>query len=261
METTNWVILVIGIACVIAGFVLVFFGTRSRKKLMVIKETPTVTAAEAAQMADAVGKPRVEIKGTAVSEKPLISPASNTPCLYYKYKVERRIERETRDAEGNWDTEYHWETLESGEESVPFVLRDASGDIWVAPQGAHFVADKKVDREDIGPGFGSRSTGSVMGDLADGFLDSLSGHREYAAGIRVQEYVVALDQPTYVLGIASRSADGTVSLGKGEGPFIISFKSEEELTKKFGRNYILQYVFGAILAVGGVAAAIVGVAI
>jgi len=261
LETTNWVVLVIGVACLIIGVVLLFLGTRSRKKLQVIKETPTVSAAEAARMAEAVGNARVEVKGTAVAEKHLVSPASNTPCLYYQYKVERRTERRVRDSQGNWDTEYHWDTLESGEESIPFLLRDASGEIWVIPQGAHFVADKKVDRENIGPGFGARSTGSVLGDLAEGFLDSLSGYREYAAGIRVQEFVIPLDQPVYVLGITSRSADGTVSVGKGEGPFIISHKPEEELTKKFGRNYILQYVFGAILAVGGVAAAIVGAVI
>lgn len=261
METTNWVVLVIGVACLIIGVALLFLGTRSRKKLQAIKETPTVSAAEAARMAEAVSNARVEVKGTAVTEKPLVSPASNTPCLYYQYKVERRVERQVRDSQGNWDTEYHWETLESGEESIPFLLRDASGDIWVTPQGAHFVALKKVDREDLGPGFGARSTASILGDLAEGFLDSLSGYHEYAAGIRVQEFVIPLDQPTYVLGIASRSADGMVSIGKGEGPFIVSHKSEEELTKRFGRNYILQYVFGALLAVGGVTTAIVGLVI
>jgi hypothetical protein len=72
----------------------------------------------------------------------------------------------------------------------------------------------------------------------------------------VTEALIRVGQPLYVLGTASCSPDGTAAVGRGEGPFIISHKMEEELTKRFGRNYVLQYVFGAILILGGIAAAI-----
>lgn len=261
METSQLVVLIIGIVAIIVGTILAFIGRRSQGKLRVIQDTPTVNAGEVARMVKAAGSPRVEVKGTVSCEQPLISPRSQTPCVYYRYKLEHRVERQVRDSQGNYRTEEHWDTVESSKEELPFLLSDATGSVWVIPNDADFVLESQSHIGYGRPHDDRASTGSVIGDVVGGVLDSLDGRYDRVSGYRVTEEVLRVGQPAYVLGIASRSADGTASLGKGEGPFIISHKMEEELTKRYGRNYILQYVFGAILAVGGIAAIIYSLAV
>jgi hypothetical protein len=260
LENSQYIVLGIGGVCLVIGIVLVVIGALTRRKLGVIRDTPTVDACEVAGRAQAVGSPRVEVKGTVVADQPMLSPRTQTPCVYYRYKLEYRIERRERDSQGNYVTREHWDTVEDRKDHVPFRINDATGAVWVTPKGADFVAESNTSEGYGRPHERERSTGSMIGDVVGGVLDSLDGEYEDVRGYRETEELIKVGQPVYVLGTASCSSDGTASVGKGEGHFIISHKGEEELTKKYGRNYILQYVFGAILAVGGIAAMIYAVA-
>ena len=129
----------------------------------------------------------------------------------------------------------------------------------VFPDGAGFVAETRTHEGYGSPYDRSSSTGSVVGDIVDSVLDSLGDEDEDIRGYRISESTISVGQPVYVLGTVSRAGD-VASIGRGEGPFIISHKMEEELTRKYKLNYILEYVFSAILAAGGIAAAIYALA-
>lgn len=73
----------------------------------------------------------VEVSGTA---KPLhgtvTAPYSNESCLAYEYRME---ERQT---DFDDDDTTDWRTVESGEDSVPFLVEDDTGRVPVDPVGA-----------------------------------------------------------------------------------------------------------------------------
>jgi len=255
METVQWVVLGSGGAALLIGIVLAFLGFLGRKKLEAMEAAPTVTAADAVKMGLSAPGARVELVGVVEAEEPLMSPTGQIPCVYYRYRLEHRVQRRVRDeTTGAWKTDEHWDTVEDRSEAVPFYLRDASGRCLIYPEGAEFVAETRTQE---GRGDGRdylRSSGLAEGIL-DGILASLGGNLESVIGYRITESLLRLGQPVYVLGTARRSGD-IASLGKGDGPFIISHKMEEELARKYRRSSALQYAFGAVLAVGGVVAMI-----
>ena len=111
-------------------------------------------------------------------------------------------------------------------------------------------------------GYGSpydSSSGSVAGSVLEGVIDVLDDDYETVRGYRITESVLRVDQPVFVLGNTRRSGEIS-AVAKGEGPFIISHKMEEELTRKYKRSSVLQYAFGAILGIGGIVGMIYAVA-
>lgn len=97
------------------------------KKYRAISDTPTSKIASAAQG-------YVELIGRGdyfVASSPLISPLTHTPCLWYRFSIERK------DHEGDWHTE------ESGSSEDSFQLRDDSGVCNVDPDGAEIITQNK----------------------------------------------------------------------------------------------------------------------
>jgi hypothetical protein len=257
MENSQWVVLGIGAVALIAGIVLAFLAFRGRKKLEAMAGTNTMSAAEAARMAQATPGAKVELVGTVKAEQPLLSPTGQIPCVYYSYKLEHRVERREQDSQGNWQTRENWDTVEDRKEHVPFQVCDSSGECMVFPDGADFVAETRT-HEGYGSAYDSSSE-SVVGSVVEGVLDALDNDYETVRGYRITESVLRVGQPVFVLGNTQRSGE-VVSVGRGEGPFIISHKMEEELTRKYKRSSALQYTFGAILAIGGIVGMIYAVA-
>ena len=83
-------------------------------KLRAIRDTPTSKIASAAQ-----GYVELTGYGRPFCEPPLLSKLSLLPCLWYRYKIERR------------DSENDWKMEDSGESSDSFILRDNSGECVV----------------------------------------------------------------------------------------------------------------------------------
>ncbi len=91
-----------------------------RARLM--EDTPTSLVRSAAQG-------YVELEGDAalMEGDPIVAPLTATPCVWYRYKVEKRV-RSGRRA--------HWRTLRDGTSDELFLLRDVSGDCVIDPEGA-----------------------------------------------------------------------------------------------------------------------------
>jgi hypothetical protein len=94
-------------------------------RLRAILNTPTSRIASAAQG-------YVELIGRGRSgATPLISKLRVLPCLWYRWKVEQR------------NGKNEWSTLDKGESSDYFVLRDESGDCIVDPEQAEIITKHK----------------------------------------------------------------------------------------------------------------------
>jgi len=101
------------------------------------------------------------------------------------------------------------------------------------------------------------------GGITLGGLTVNIGERERTIGYRHVESVLPVDAPVYVLGAVQQGGGIGASPGDGEGRFLISYRSEEQLEKKFKRDALVLtlislglFVFGAIFLAVGVAAAL-----
>ena len=92
------------------------------KRLRAIRGTPTSRVVSAAQ-----GYVELIGRGKPSGDTPLISKCRQLPCLWYRYTIEQR---------GSKDK---WQTIDSGESSDSFLLRDDSGDCVVDPEYAEIV--------------------------------------------------------------------------------------------------------------------------
>lgn len=96
------------------------------KRLRAIRDTPTSKIASAAQ-----GYVELIGRGQPFCDPPLISKLSLLPCLWYRYKIEKR------------DSENKWKTVDSGETDDSFMLRDDTGSCVIDPEQAEIITDHR----------------------------------------------------------------------------------------------------------------------
>lgn len=256
MDQSQWIVVGVGIGALALGIIFIVMGVLSRRKLTMMKETPTINAAQAAQAASSEGINRVEVFGVADSPTPLSAPGTGTSCVYYRHKVERMTERRITDEHGYTRTEQDWDTVVDSKINTPFVVRDDSGEIRVVPDGAEFVAQITMN-DQVGsfgydePEAGGGVLGRVMDTVMDAALNQGPGY------YRTSEWVIPTGQPVYVMGNAFTTPAGPV-IQEGDGPLIISYKSEEGLTRKYTWHFALWTVFGVLFGAGGIAAVVYG---
>jgi hypothetical protein len=200
--------------------------------------------------ARAAGTP-VEVKGTLRCEEPLTSEMAGRECAYYVSRVIREYRETERDADGDLETRRRSAVVSESERFAPFFVEDPSGMVGVRGEGAEVdaleVANRFEEKEDDGPGF---KIGGVTVQMGEG---------QQTLGYRHVEHVLPVDAPVYVLGTARE--DGRIVAPEGEGGggrFLISHRSEEDLSKGYKRDALVLalvaaglFVFGAVfLAVG-----------
>ena len=95
------------------------------KRYRTVADTPTSRIASAPQ-----GYVELVGRGQQPPGDGLISPISGLPCLWYRYRIERR----------NGDS---WEYVESGISHDTFGVSDGSGQILVDPDGAEILTSRK----------------------------------------------------------------------------------------------------------------------
>lgn len=95
------------------------------RRARAIRDTPTSRIASAAQ-----GYVELIGQGRPLPESPLLSRLTALPCLWYRYRIERKS--------GN-----KWTTEETGESDQPFLLDDGSGQCVVDPSGAEIITSHR----------------------------------------------------------------------------------------------------------------------
>lgn len=237
-----------GIAALVAAGVLVFFRRKQLAKTELMRQVETSSCAEVSGLP--AGTP-VEVKGTLRCEQPLTSEMAEKECAYYVSRVVREYEEPDRD-DDRPGSNRRSETVASNEQSVPFVVEDGTGMVGVRPEGAEFDALQVMNRFERD----TEGYGITLGGLTVNL-----GNRERTIGYRYQESVLPVDRPVYVLGVVKE--DGEIGAPEtGESRFFVSYRSEEQLERKYRRDARILalvaaglFLFGAVFLAVGVAAA------
>jgi hypothetical protein len=192
-----------------------------------------------------------ELKGTAESEAPLTSFIKGIECVTYKWKVEEHWSRwvtETyTDGQGHVHTrtrrESGWKTVAQGGESIPFYLKDDTGVIQVIPEKAD-VHDIEVFNETCG------RENSLYYDKGPAYAIADSDHRR-----RFHETAIPLHTMLYILGNARERKDvvaAEIAHDKSSPMFIISTKTEKQVSGGFAAGFWSLLVLSLLLVMGGV---------
>ena len=217
------------------GVTLILVGKSKSKLKSTMEQTQTTPIGQLAQGQYA------EIKGSASCEQPLQAPEAGTSCVYYSYHLKRRERR--RDSSGR--TRYHWRTIDSGSSRVPFTLADSTGKVTVDPEGAKIDdAPVVVDRY-IQPG--EKMGEGVLKSVLQASTMLTGGHQQ-----KMEVRAIPVGRELYILGDVQRGAGGELRVAKGDNKFLISTKSEEQLTKSLGLKTLLFNLFGAGVIIVGI---------
>lgn len=192
----------------------------------------------------------VELNGTAESDAPLTSHLAGVPCVHHAWTVEEKWSRtvtETyRDSDGKMKTrtrhESGWTTLDSGGETIPFYLKDDCGTILIQPDGA------ELEPQDV---FSETCSRSDPLYYSKGPAQAIA-HSDHIR--RFVEDAISLHAPLYVIGQARERKDvvaAEVAKDKNAPMFLISTRSEKEVSRGFHWAFWIWCFFGLLLAVGG----------
>ena len=227
---------VVALGCVVGAMV---FLRRKR----VVDDTPTSKA-----LGVFIGL--TELKGTAESEKPFASYMAGKACVRYSWHVEehwsRTVTETYQDAQGHTQTrtrvESGWKEVAHGGESAPFYLKDDTGVIRIVPDGADIdepeLFDTTVGRAD--PLYFAKAP---VGEIAN------STHRR-----RFHEKGIPIHTKLYVMGQARERQDVVAAeiAHSKSGMFIISTRTEKQISSGFGVGYWVFLALGLVAALAGV---------
>jgi E3 Ubiquitin ligase len=236
---------ILGGILLVVGVILLFVWRHYQRKLRGLSLARTTTVAElialVQQVAQEIGGGSlhqfVKLKGKICCDAPLQSELKQVPCVYYSMQVIREYEEQVteRDSDGETrqETRRGSETIANNSQSVPFILRDRSGEIRVEPEGANLETIQVLnefdrDRDTRAKSSTAISYGGFRLDLGD-----WTGGNRRTLGYRYVEAVLPVDRQVLIVGTAS-DANGDLSLHKPtepDQPFIISLQSEEGLTQ------------------------------
>ena len=247
------VFLFFGILAWVAVGVLLYFRRKTLRKTELMRRVETSAAAEVPNTAPDT---LVEVKGALRCEWPLKSEMTEQTCAYYHSQVIREYEDTDRDAEGDMQSGRGSEVVASNERFAPFVVEDESGAAGVRGEGAEVDALEVMNR------FEQDTGGSTS--IALGGLTVNLGGEERTLGYRYTESVLPVDAPVYVLGVVQEDGKiGAPPAEDKEGRFLISYRSEEQLEKKYKRDALWLglialglFVFGAVFVAISMAASV-----
>ncbi len=203
----------LGLFMVIGGVVGFFFGFNRLKRKRMIENIPTSTV-----RGMAMGE--VELIGQAEPyQRPLTGPFSNSPCVYYKYRIE-----EYRSSKNS----SRWVTISKGDSAAsPFYLKDETGRVLVAPAKAEMLINQKFQTEH-------------MSSQIEHFLTSSDckprGLFGFARRLRFTEWHIQPDETTYVLGFAQKNQNFLQEQQNKLRQLLEEVKKDKDLMLQFDLN-------------------------
>jgi hypothetical protein len=192
----------------------------------------------------------VELKGTAECEQPLESYLAAVHCVYYDFDIQERWSRlvtvTESDGRGGMRTvtrrESGWTTVASRTELTPFYVQDDTGAILVRPEGAR-IESLGVFEQTCTPMnplyYGKGPSGGIMD----------SDHVR-----RFTEKAVPLKAPLFLVGQARERQDVVapeIAADPNATEFLISVRTQEQVSSGLGWQIWLFFFLGAITAPGG----------
>ena len=184
-----------------------------------------------------------EVRGrTATSEEPLISPWRQQQCVHYCFHVQQR--RSSTNSKGH--TSHYWVTYIKDEKTLPFLVKDETGQAVVDSSKIKFVINQ------------DRFFRSGLMNDADTDLQQLLETRYnkktegwmFNKTLKYTETALELDEEVYVFGDASKLGGGWV-LRDGEMPLIVSDKGGAAIEKSFSTRVVVFGVLALVFAAVG----------
>ena len=232
------------VAGAVLALVCLVFALRSGKRRRLIDNLPTCKTT-------GVFIGLVELKGAAETREPLTSYLAEQPCVFYQWIVEehwsRTVTETETDSDGKTRTtirhESGWTTVAQGSELSPFYLHDDCGYLLVRPEGAR-IEPVSIFDETCGPSNALYYAKGPSGAIAN------SDHRRH-----LNEVAIPLHTPLYVLGQAREREDivaPEIAADPKAPMFLISTRTEEQLSRGFNHGFWGLNFLGAVLAAAGV---------
>lgn len=203
----------------------------------------------------------VEIEGTATvadDHDPVESIFSRTPCLAYEYEVEEYK------SSGKHSS---WQTVDEGNEFVPFVVEDATGEVRVRPENGEFRFEEHTVRVGGGEEPPERIQQYIAGteavDSQNKSLDLLVAELDVGNDQKFTERRLDPGEDVYVYGTVgrgggsawgSRLVDATVEDGPEVPSFVVSDTWEQETARRISRSAFGKGAIG--LFFGGIGLAV-----
>ena len=181
-----------------------------------------------------------EVRGrTSTTEQPLISPWCQQPCVFYEFHVEQ--EHSSKDST-------YWRTYIKDEQSLPFVVKDDTGQVVVDSRKIKFeVSEDRFSSS----GFMNEASPELQ-QLLETRYDKKTKGWIFNKKLRYTEHALELAEEVYVFGNASQLGSGWV-LSDGEMPLIISDQGGAAIEQSYSSKITWLKIGTAIGAAAGVA--------
>ncbi|HHO75930.1 MAG TPA: hypothetical protein ENN05_05825 [Deltaproteobacteria bacterium] len=210
------------------------------------------------------------VEGVVESEETILTPYTKTPSVWHRWKATAQQELRKNTAE---------ESLSTGEQGCPFVLKDSAGRITVEPEGGTAISYphnrvlkslsnkftgigkrihkmKEMDEKQYGPGekkpFFRKLEQEAPLDIPDDLVEIVPGSDEARQALR--KYYESWVEPgdrVFVLGTVSvKSGWKNLCITKDSGaPLMLSNHLDDLSAGEFYKGFIVQLLSGVILAV------------
>jgi hypothetical protein len=239
VDESYWMIHGVGVALALLLILIAFFV---RRKKHLIDDLPT-------SKVDGVFIGLVELKGTAEAERPLTSYLRAALCVHYAWKVEEHWRKREKvyytDKDGKrrsrTKTTSGWRTVSSDAHIIPFYLKDDSGVILVRPQGAKIEPVQVFSRQC------TKGDPLYFGKGPRRGVPNSTGRRRFT------EQAIPLHHRLYLVGKAREREDVVAPVITADPEarlFLISTRSENEVSSGYSATYILCTVFGFLALLG-----------
>lgn len=203
---------------------------------------------------------RVELEGRVHAREVLTGPVTGSQCVAYEWEVEV-YDRDPGDVLKDWDT------LTQGGATVPFAVRDGTGEVLVDPAMREVDATVERLRDDLPESDGRLASGppryfdlpetdevvvpagETPPERVAAFLEERE-HRDltHEHERRFTERRLEADTEVYVLGHAVEGGETTVENRAGER-FVVSARSETRTALRNAGAAVAAFVAGVLLVV------------
>jgi hypothetical protein len=240
--TGTWILGIVGLIVLIGGALCLYQAVRAQREVHAMMAAETLTVPELEELrgiANGLGarfQKVAEVVGTAAPgpQGLLRAEMSGVESVWHAQRVQRHYEETETDSDGDTRTTRRTETVAQNVSGPTFTLvRD--GHAVVVDHGGRLVdaAEQVVDRFE-------------QAHENRGFLRGLV-HRDGTIGFQYTEWVVRPGTPLYVLGeVHDRTGELVVGPPADRAQhFVVSTRSEEELTDATRRHQRLMARIGA----------------
>lgn len=260
--------IIIGAILALIGFALVQGAKKSAGKSLSIAATDQTNSRNLFEnyesVSNAYGKGSfnlyAKLYGVAYSDAPLLAEYSKKECVYYHIKVDREYEELETNTASDGKVTKKWvrkfETVLNKKYTAPdFALKDEFGDIKINAR------DAKMDTIETYSNFEKEDSSGGGTEFSFAGVTIRSGPTIKTIGFTHVERSVPVGRKLFVIGQASDNSGELMISRPSEKnkPFLISLKSEAEITSSLSQSSKLKKVWGYVLVIAGICVLVYGI--